>query len=64
MIYSNSKKTIVNKGKKPKVPKGTNKELKSLMKDCWKTEPEKRPEFKTIYERLTLMKEISPKKKQ
>jgi len=51
------KKVIVNKGKRPKIPKTTNKELKALMKECWKSEPDKRPEFKVIVTKLNNIRE-------
>jgi len=42
------KKTVVNKQKRPKIPKGTNKDLSNLTKSCWKHEADKRPSFTEV----------------
>ena len=50
----------IDQGDLPKLPKDTNEELAQLIEDCWKTEPEDRPDFEEIVRRLKQLSEIIP----
>ena len=46
------KKTVVDKHKRPKVPKSTPSGLASLMKACWHKDPPKRPSFAEVLQAI------------
>lgn len=43
---------VITQGMRPPIPSDTPPELSSLMQDCWNINPEKRPVFDDIIERL------------
>jgi serine/threonine protein kinase len=47
---------VIHDGKRPKLPKNCSKELKSLIHDCWSSDPSKRPTFLKICNTLRLLK--------
>eukprot|EP01125_Pyxidicula_operculata_P017139 TRINITY_DN5978_c0_g1_i1.p1 TRINITY_DN5978_c0_g1~~TRINITY_DN5978_c0_g1_i1.p1 ORF type:complete len:512 (+),score=76.63 TRINITY_DN5978_c0_g1_i1:109-1644(+) len=46
------KHDVAENGHRPKIPSDCLPQLKNLMEDCWNTNPEKRPDFTTVVERL------------
>jgi hypothetical protein len=42
------RKIVCEENLRPSIPKETNEYLASLIRDCWKTKPDMRPNFDTI----------------
>ena len=49
-------KASILKGERPKLPKTCSSDLKSLIHECWSSDPSKRPTFLNICQRLTKLK--------
>ena len=47
-----AKRKVIAGELRPKLPPGLNLALKELIEECWAGEPEKRPTFSTICEKL------------
>jgi len=47
----------IDSGDLPKLPKETEEDFAAVVYDCWKTEPEDRPDFDNIIERLTTLRQ-------
>ena len=44
--------SVAMNGLRPTIPASCPASLASLLKDCWNTDPEQRPDFDAIYEKL------------
>jgi len=51
-------------GKHPKFPKGINSEYQTLVEECWKMDPNLRPDFNIIYSRLKKQKTKAKEKEE
>ena len=50
---------LVKSGKRPKIPDNVSKSFRDLIESCWSMEIDKRPTFKSIYQKLAFNKKES-----
>eukprot|EP01130_Rhizamoeba_saxonica_P017473 TRINITY_DN8480_c0_g1_i1.p1 TRINITY_DN8480_c0_g1~~TRINITY_DN8480_c0_g1_i1.p1 ORF type:complete len:1015 (-),score=236.17 TRINITY_DN8480_c0_g1_i1:28-3072(-) len=58
------KKAVVDKNKRPKIPKKTPSHLQQVIKSCWDAKPSKRPTFAVLLEALTELQSRNFNKKK
>ena len=50
---------MIKEGRRPELPDKLDEHLKGLIASCWDPNPEKRPDFKSIFHRFVASKECS-----